>query len=76
MNITRSGIQYLYQFNCVHALSVHAFTVRESMLRIGAGPYGVNLLRLGGDMTLDIWVRNVRREYQWSHSNACPWRDL
>lgn len=76
MNITRSGIQYLRRFGYLQPISVHAFTVRGSMLRIEAGIYGVNLLRLSGDMTLDIWIRNGHREYHWSHSNACPWRDL
>lgn len=76
MNLTRSGIQYLRRFGCSQPLSVHAFTVRESMLRIEAGIYGVNLLRLERDMTLDTWVWSVGRDHHWSHSNACPWRDL
>ena len=76
MNITRSGIQYLRRFGYLPPISVHAFTVRGSMLRIEAGTSGVNLLRLDMDMTLDIWIRNVHGEYHWSHSTACPWRDL
>lgn len=76
MNITRGGIQYLRRFGYLQPISVHAFTVRESMLRIEAGIYGVNLLRLDMDMTLYIWVGDVGRDHHWSHSNACPWRDL